>query len=174
MKKLLIVIFAVGSATLGRAEGLSQSQIDAQCKFSEALISARKCSLLGVRSLAKEVGDAAPIVAQAAFDRCGDEWSKLWSGVTGFAGVGSLAEAIRTDDAARLRFKHEQVEALTPIVVEYRTPVTDPKNETENDLPKTIISYVSLMAVMEPPVCKAMPDTSKEDWMKFLFSVVPK
>jgi hypothetical protein len=174
MKKLLMVIFAVGWATLVRADGLSQSEIDAQCNFSEALVSARKCSLLGVRSLAKEVGDPASVIAQSAFDRCGEEWSKLWSGVTGFAGVGSLAEAIRTDEAARARFKREQVEQLTPIVVEYRTPVPDPKKETESDLPKTIISYVSLMAVMMPPACKAMPATSKDDWMKFLYSVVPK
>jgi hypothetical protein len=172
LKKLLIVALVVGTTTICWAD--QQSEIEAQCKFSEALISARKCSLLSARSLAKEIGDPAQTIAQTAIDRCADEWSKLWSGVTGFAGVGSAAEAIRTDEVARSRFKREQMEALTPIVVEYRTPVPDPKTETKDDLPKALISYVMLMAVMMPPVCKATADTSKEYWLKFLFSVTPK
>jgi hypothetical protein len=172
--ELLIVAFVFGvTTTAGRAD--QQSEIEAQCKFSETLISARKCSLLSARSLAKEVGDTAKTVAETAFDRCGNEWSKLWNGETGFAGVGSLAEALRTNEADnRSRFKREQVEALTPIVVEYRTPVPDPKTETKDDLPKALISYVMLMAVMMPPVCKATPEMSKEYWLKFLLSVTPK
>jgi hypothetical protein len=171
--ELLVVAFVFGATTTaGRAD--QQSEIEAQSKFSEALISARKCSLLSTRSLAKEVGDTAQAVAQAAFDRCGNEWSKLWNGETGFAGVGSLAEALRTNEVDRSRFKREQVEALTPVVVEYRTPVPDPKTETKDDLPKALISYVMLMAVMMPPVCKATPEMSKEYWLKFLLSVIPK
>jgi hypothetical protein len=170
--KFLIVAFVVSATTMCWAD--QQSEIEAQCKFSEALISARKCSLLSARSLAKEIGDPAQTIAQTAIDRCGGEWSKLWSGVTGFAGVGSAAEAIRTDEVARSRFKREQLEALTPIIVEYRTPVPDPKMETEDDLPKALISYVMSMAVMMPPMCTATPDMSNEYWFKFLFSVTPK